>query len=395
MGTTRKLKDILRGTATYLSAALMVLTLGGLFGYMIAEGAPLFQWDLFVSDYQTQTDTIEGNNTLALSYSDPSMEGVSFSSGWGIGFKDGTDRTGSAVVEVAYLDSSSSLAKLSSSIQVGEYFTKAFLTDGSGEMIVSLAKEKAAGVCGDFDAGVGLTSISFTTKGGGIRGSFLSTLVVVALSLALSLPLGIGAAIYFAYFAPKQKKWVIFLERMIDITSGVPSIIYGLIGVAVFIPLVSFLSGKNTGSLLSGSLTMVIILLPGIVKTSQEALEEVPASYRTGALALGGSERQALYHVVLPTALPGLLSAGVLSAGRVIGESAALVYAIGTYISDSVSLTGRSATLAVEIWSLLAGENPNYALASAIGLLILLTVFVLSLIAKVLSHQFLKKAGAL
>jgi phosphate transport system permease protein len=392
MGSIRKARDVFRQGATYASAFLFFAVLLGIFAYVFINGSSLLSWDLLTSDYHTSTYTYESSSLVSSAYADPAKEDAYFSSRWGIAFADGKDVQGDAVVSLVYINEASPLSKLSSDIQVGEYFTKAFLDDGSTSY-VALAKYGAEKVAAIFDEGTSLTSFSITTKGGGIRGALLSTLAVIGLSLLLAMPLGIGAAVYFVYYAPKNRKWVSFLERMIEVTAGIPSIIFGLIGVAVFIPLCNGIFATSGGSLLSGSLTMVIILLPTIVKTSEEAIREVPASYRMHSLALGASERQTLYQVVLPTALPGLLSAVVLSTGRIIGESAALVYAIGTYISDSVSLTGSSATLAVEIWSLLAGENPNYSLASAIAILILIVVFLISLLAKSLSYLLTRKAS--
>jgi len=390
----RKIKDLLRKSVTWLSAACALSLLLAIFINIAQGGASLLSWDLLTSDYASATYTYESQATSGI-YADPAIEGVSYSSAWGVGFKDDTSFTGENVVSLVYLAPASPIGKLNGEVKVGSYFTKAFLSDEAGTTLIALSKDGASAVKDVFEKGKGLTSFSITTKGGGIRGSLLSTLLVIGVSLLLSLPLGIGAAIYFAYFAPKKNRIVHLLEKMIEVTSGIPSIVFGLIGVAVFIPLSSVFTGVNTGSLLSGSFTLVIILLPTIVKTSEEALDEVPKEYRTASLALGASERQSLHKIILPSALPGLLSAAVLAAGRIIGESAALVFAIGNVIGDSVSLTGKNATLAVEIWSLLAGENPNYRLASAIALIILIVISLLSLGAKVLTSVFLKKRGSL
>lgn len=388
----RKIKDLCRKSVTWLSAGCALALLTVIFVNIAQGGASLISWDLLTSDYASATYTYESTASSA-TYADPGIEGASYSASWGVAFKDDNSFTGESVVSLVYLAPSSPIGKLDQKVAVGTYFTKAFLTDSAGGTVIALAKDGASGVKDAFEQGKSLTSFSITTKGGGIRGSLLSTLLVIAVSLLLSLPLGIGAAIYFAYFAPKKSRIVALLEKMIDITSGIPSIVFGLIGVAVFIPLSSVFTGVNTGSLLSGCFTLVIILLPTIVKTSEEALDEVPKDYRTASLALGGSERQTLHKIILPTALPGLLSAAVLASGRIIGESAALVFAIGNVIGDTVSLNAKNDTLAVEIWSLLAGENPNYHLASAIALIILIVISILSLSAKILTTVFLRKRG--
>jgi ABC-type phosphate transport system, permease component len=388
----RAIKDGCRKLITWLSAGCALALLAAIFVNIAQGGASLLSWDLLTSDYASATYTYQSSATSA-TYADPGIADVSYSSAWGVAFKNETSFTGESVVALVYLAPASPIGKLDSKVAVGTYFTKAFLTDANGGTIIALAKDSASGVKDAFEEGKSLASFSITTKGGGIRGSLLSTLLVIAVSLLLSLPLGIGAAIYFAYFAPKKSKIVKILEKMIDVTSGIPSIVFGLIGVAVFIPFSSLFTGVNTGSLLSGCFTLVIILLPTIVKTAEEALDEVPKEYRTASLALGGSERQTLHKIILPTALPGLLSAAVLAAGRIIGESAALVFAVGNVIGDSVALADKNDTLAVEIWSLLAGENPNYRLASAIALIILIVISILSLSAKLLTALFLKKRG--
>ena len=388
----RRIKDLFRSYLTWLSAACTLALLTAIFVNIAQGGASLLSWDLLTSDYVSATYTYQSSAESA-HYADPQMADVSYASNWGIGFSDTTSFTGEKVVEVVYLAPASPLGKLNEKVAVGAYFTKAFLHDGAGNTVIAFSRDGAEAVKNGFEQGQQLISFSITTRGGGIRGSLLSTLLVIFVSLLLALPLGIGAAIYFAYFAPKKSRIVRILSKMIDVTSGIPSIVFGLIGVAVFIPFSSLFTGANTGSLLSGCLTLAIILLPNIVKTSAEALDEVPKEYRTASLALGASERQTLHRVILPTALPGLLSAAVLAAGRIIGESAALVFAIGNVIGDTVSLTGKNATLAVEIWSLLAGENPNYRLASAIAFIILIVISLLSLSAKLLTRFYLNKGG--
>jgi phosphate transport system permease protein len=174
---------------------------------------------------------------------------------------------------------------------------------------------------------------------------------------------------------------------MIDMTSGIPSIIFGLVGVIVFIPLTSGLFNANGGNLISGALTMTIILLPIIIRTTEEALKVIPKSYRYASLALGANETQTTFKVVLPNAISGILTATLLSVGRIIGESAALIYAIGTVIKDRIFITDKATTLAVHIWSLMSGENPNFELSSAISIIILVMVFTLSMLVKFIARK--------
>ena len=178
---------------------------------------------------------------------------------------------------------------------------------------------------------------------------------------------------------------------MIDLASGIPTIIFGLIGAIIFIPFVSLFTQKSNGSLLSGSLTLALMLLPVIVNTTEEAIKTVPKSYREGSLALGTTNTQTIFKVVLPNALPGILTAILLSIGRIIGESAALIYSMGTTIKDHILISEGSATLALHIYKLVAFESPNFGAASAIAIIILIVDLILNLIVILLSYRFLKK----
>lgn len=215
------------------------------------------------------------------------------------------------------------------------------------------------------------------------------TLYLIVLTLAIALPLGISAAIYLHEFA-KQNQFTRIIRTMIDITTGIPSIIFGLVGAIVFIPMMNQTIQSNGGSIASGALTLTIVLLPIIIKTTEESLKVIPDSYRMASLALGASRSQTTFQVILPNAVRGILTATLLSIGRIIGESAALIYAVGTAIKDSVAMNEKSTSLAVHIWSLMSGENPNYELSCAISIIILLIVGIISLGVKVISRNINK-----
>ena len=180
---------------------------------------------------------------------------------------------------------------------------------------------------------------------------------------------------------------------MIDMISGIPSIIFGFCGAVIFIPFVS-LFGASGYSILAGAFTMAIVLLPTIIKTTQEALLVVPKHYMMGSLSLGASKTQTVFKVILPNALPGILTAILLSVGRIIGESAALIFVMGTAIKDNISLLDGATTLSVHIWSITRGEAPNYDTACAISIIILIVVFLISTAVKVISSRLKKKMGA-
>jgi phosphate transport system permease protein len=185
------------------------------------------------------------------------------------------------------------------------------------------------------------------------------------------------------------------LRSFIETLTGVPSIIYGLMGLAIFVPITIRLTSATTGNLISGSMTLAVILLPIIIRTTEESLKVVPDDYRFASLALGASKTQTVFKVILPNAFSGILTATLLAIGRIIGESAALVFAIGTSIKDDVYLTDRSTSLAVHIWSMMTDEPANIELSSTIALIILMMVLILNISIKLISKRFMRKYGVL
>ena len=169
------------------------------------------------------------------------------------------------------------------------------------------------------------------------------------------------------------------------------TIIFGFIGVIIFIPFVNSITGSSGGSILSGAFTLAIMLIPTIVKTTEESILALPKGYMDSSLALGASRTETVFKVILPNAVPGIITSAILSIGRIIGESAALVFAIGASIQDNVSLTNSSTSLAVHIWVLLSHENPNYDAACAISIIILIIVLILSLLTKLISYLHERK----
>jgi phosphate transport system permease protein len=230
----------------------------------------------------------------------------------------------------------------------------------------------------------------FYSSGGGIRGSIITTLYTIGLSLLFALPIGIFTAIYLNEFAHKNKLTRI-IRSMIEMLTGVPSIIFGLVGLAVFVPLTVRYTQATSGNILSGSMTLAVILLPVIIRSTEESLKVVPDDFRSASLALGANHTQTTFKVVVPSALPGILTATLLAIGRVIGESAALIFAIGTAIKDDISIFTKSTTLSVHIWSLLTDEPANIELASTIALIILMMVLFLNITIKLISIKYIKK----
>ncbi len=216
--------------------------------------------------------------------------------------------------------------------------------------------------------------------------AIVTTLMAVALSLLIALPIGIMTAIFLNEYAKKGNTFVRFVRGAIDILSGVPSIVYGLFGMITFVKLLG-----GSSSILSGSLTVSIILLPTIVRSTEESLKSVADSLREGSLALGAGKMRTIFKVVLPSALSGILSAILLSIGRVVSESAPFLYTMGSVISATPSsYMDSGATLAVALYRLSSeGWHVNEAYATAVVLIVL--VFALNLLAERVGTRLNKK----
>lgn len=200
--------------------------------------------------------------------------------------------------------------------------------------------------------------------------ALLNTILMALLSLLIALPIGIGASIYLTEYAQPDNPLVTIVRLATETLSGIPSIIYGLFGALFF---VKFL-GLGL-SIIAGAMTLSIMILPLIMRTTEEALLSVEDGYREGSFALGAGKLRTIFQVVLPSALPGIFSGVVLALGRVIGESAALIFTAGTVAEVATNLTSSGRTLAVHMY-LISGEGiyVNQTYATAVILLILVIV---------------------
>ena len=218
---------------------------------------------------------------------------------------------------------------------------------------------------------------------GGIKPFIISTLYTVGLSLLIATPIGVLAAVYLQEYA-KQGKLVRVIRYSTEALAGIPSIVYGLFGAAFFVTALNF-----GYSLIAGSLTLSIIILPVIIRTTEESLKVVPPSYREASLGLGATRFQTLYKVILPSAIPGILSGVILSMGRVIGESAALFLTAGTVYKVPKSIMSSGRTLTVHAF-LETKEKGDIASAAAAGIVLIVMILVLNLLAKFISNKFNK-----
>ncbi|MEG0842854.1 MAG: phosphate ABC transporter permease PstA [Romboutsia sp.] len=240
-----------------------------------------------------------------------------------------------------------------------------------------------------FKEGIQGISLSFLTGEysasgeGGIFPMIISTLYTVALSIAVATPIGVLSAIYLQEYA-KKGKVVTAIRFATESLAGIPSIIYGLFGGIFFV-----VTLKMRYSILAGSLTVAIIILPVIIRTTEEALKTVPQAFREASLALGSTKFQTLYKVILPSAIPGILSGIILSVGRVIGESAAIILTAGTVAQMPGTIFDSARTLTVHAY-LVTKEKGDIQTAASIGIVLIVIVLCLNLTAKFVAKKLNK-----
>ena len=223
----------------------------------------------------------------------------------------------------------------------------------------------------------------------GILPNILNTLYIVLLAMAIVLPLGVGAAIYLTEYAANRRV-VELIEFTTETLTGIPSIIFGLVGMLFFVQKMDLQAG-----VLAGSLTLVVMILPTIVRTTQESLKTVPRSYREGALALGAGKWRMVRTVVLPNAVDGIVTGCILAVGRIVGESAALLYTagFGLVLNDFVTaLHSSSATLTVALY-VYANDRGRTDVAFSIASVLMLLTLVINLTAALTGRKLKKNGG--
>lgn len=207
----------------------------------------------------------------------------------------------------------------------------------------------------------------YTSENVSLMPALINTLLMILLALAVSLPLGIGAAIYLTEYTGRGNKLVSLIRITAETLSGIPSIVYGLFGMLFFVTAL-----KLKLSLISGALTLSIMVLPTILRTTEEALLAVPESYREGSFGLGAGRLRTVWKIVLPSALPGIFAGVILAMGRIVGESAALIYTAGTVAKVPDSLFSSTRTLAVHMYALSSeGLYIDQTYATAVVLLLI------------------------
>lgn len=212
-----------------------------------------------------------------------------------------------------------------------------------------------------------LFSLTYTSENLSMLPALLNTVTVTALTLLIAVPAGVFAAVYLTEFAPHTSRVVRVIRMAAETLAGIPSIVYGLFGFLAFV-----IAAKWYFSLAAGVLTLAVMVLPTILRTSEEAILAVPDSLREGALALGASRVRTIFKIVLPAASRGILAGVILAAGRIVGESAALIFTAGTAPETALSPLDSARTLAVHMYCLFSeGLHTNEAYATGFVLLLL------------------------
>lgn len=215
-----------------------------------------------------------------------------------------------------------------------------------------------------------LFSWEYTSENVSVVPAMINTVIMAVISLIFAIPFGIGSAIYLVEYAKKGNKLVKVVRVTAETLTGIPSIVYGLFGMLFFVTALHW-----RFSILAGACTLAIMVLPVILRTTEEALMAVPDSFREGSFGLGAGKLRTIFKIILPSAVPGILSGVILSIGRIVGETAALMYTAGTVADIPKSLFSSGRTLAVHMYVLASeGLHVDQAYATAVVLLILVVV---------------------
>lgn len=208
---------------------------------------------------------------------------------------------------------------------------------------------------------------NYTSENVSLMPALINTLFLAAVSLVLAVPVGIGSAIYLVEYAKRGNRLVGIIRMTAETLSGIPSIVYGLFGMLFFVKAM-----KMGQSILAGALTLAIMVLPLIMRTTEEALKSVPDAYREGSFGLGAGRVRTIFRIILPSAIPGILAGVILATGRIVGETAALMYTAGTLTKVAEGLFGSGRTLAFHMYNLASeGFHINEAFATAVVLLVI------------------------
>ena len=396
----RRIKDFFAAGSTYLFSSFSIIALIAIVVFVVMRGWNTLSWDFITGNYNSTMTNVQTDDSVEASsntFDYEPKEGEYYAPNWGIAFIDSVTTEGNPIARFSYIDPKANIGnwidantKEAFTPKVGEMINAATLWESKdgGKVKIVVGSKGAENMAMQFSKYNYLKSMTVTVGGGGIRGSLIATLWLILFTMLFALPLGIGGAIYLGVYA-KNNAFTRMLRNAIDMISGIPSIIFGLVGGIIFLPIASA-SGAGSGNIITGALTLACMILPIIIKSTEESIRAIPARQSQASLALGASQTQTVFKIILPNALPGILTSLLLGIGRVIGESAALVYTSGTMIKDVILPTQGAATLAVHIWDLMSGETMNYEASCAVSIIILFVILILSFLVKLLSHRIEK-----
>lgn len=229
-----------------------------------------------------------------------------------------------------------------------------------------------------------LFSLTYTSENVSMIPAIINTLIMTILALLIAVPLGIFSAIYMVEYAKKGNKLVGVVSVTTETLAGIPSIVYGLFGMLFF---VTYCHWKY--SILAGAFTLSIMILPSIMRTTQEALLSVPDSFREGSYGLGAGKLRTVFRIVLPSAIPGILAGIILAIGRIVGETAALIFTAGTVPDIAKNLMSSGRTLAVHMY-VLSGEGLYTDQAYATAVVLLVVVIIINGLSTLIAKKFTK-----
>ena len=391
-----KLKDTILKGAIYTSAVITVGLLLLILGFILIKGLPAINIDFLTRMYENKTTYVSVPNNPSPGDNTSEITGYIRSIGITIGINDENQAYVKEVDKNSMINQGVDSIGNPYIIEKGDIVTRIEDINIKNELsgIEGNTEKERETYLNDFIHRVDkktetFLTIKVTRTGGGIIPMVVTTVYMIVLSLAIAGPIGILGAIYLNEYAKKGR---IFrgIHFAIENLAGIPSIIYGLFGSLVFVKLC-----KMQYSILAGALTVSIILLPIIITTTEETLKSIPNVYRESSLGLGATKLQTITKVILPNAIPGILVAVLLSIGRVVGESAALLLTAGTVARIPKALFGNSAsgsTLTIKAYSLMKEEN-DLTTASAIGIVLIAIIFLLNIVSKFITKRYLSKKG--
>lgn len=383
----QKTKDAITSGLVYGSSFFTVAILVLILGFIFINGIPNISMHFLTSSYEDETMYVN----VPVTQDTNSKENPAASLGMSLALNDENQ------IVVEKIDSSSTtkqavdMSGASAKLKKGDIISKVdatdleetFATGDEGQILTAFSDSLN-------QAQNGTVRLKITRTGGGIVPMLITTLYMIVLSLVVAAPIGILSAVYLNEYA-KQGKVVTLIRFAIQNLSGIPSIIYGLFGAIFFVQICHM-----SYSVLAGALTIAIILLPVIISTTEETLKAIPRGYRESSLGLGATKLQTIYKIILPNALPGILVAVILSVGRVVGESAALLLTSGTVASIPTALTGSKAsgaTLTIKAYTALK-EQGNVGEACAIGVVLIVLIVVLNMLSKIVTNRYMAKQSS-